>query len=103
MKYLKGIDIEDFRWPKDLYETWEILCKFSEKYGNEEQADSEGDGKNGEHIWDMTEKDLLKHYYKGLLKRTMGNVTLASKMANLHKNTLRSRLTKLGVPFKKTE
>ena len=45
-------------------------------------------------IWSMTQDDLLKTYYEGLLERTGGNKTEAAKLAGVEYKTFYSRLQK---------
>ena len=52
-------------------------------------------------IGDLAEKDLLKLYYERLLMRSNGNIKLAAEAADINPSTFRSRLSKVGVSFKK--
>ena len=49
----------------------------------------------------MTEQEMIEHYQKpyleGLLKRTAGNQTKASKIAGLPLNTFRDHCKKYGL------
>jgi hypothetical protein len=48
----------------------------------------------------MTEKDILKSYYQNLLSR-IKRITEVARLAGVKPNTLRSKLDKLGVQYKK--
>jgi DNA-binding NtrC family response regulator len=51
----------------------------------------------------MRERELLKNYYLGLLKKSSGNVRVASKKAGLIETTFRSKLDKLGIKYKRAD
>lgn len=67
----------------------------------EETASATNGKKNDLDIFKMTEQEMIEHYQKpyleGLLKRTAGNQTKASKIAGLPLNTFRDHCKKYGL------
>ena len=51
----------------------------------------------------MTENQLLKIYYEGLLKKTGGIVKEAAKIAGLKETTFRAKLDRMKVPFRRSD
>ena len=45
----------------------------------------------------MSEKDILRTYYEGLLRETGGNIAAAARIAKLKDSTFRNRLKKYGI------
>ncbi len=102
MKYLKDIHIEDYKWPTNIYEFWCALEDISERYYGTKSSSKKRKGEEGlEKIWSMSEKELLKLYYNGLLKNTGGSVKFAAKMTGLKTTTFWERLKKLGIKKKR--
>jgi hypothetical protein len=103
MAYLKDFDAEDLSLPKEPREFWDTICRLKE------ESDTDGAYRKFENdefigmVCGMRERDLLKNYYLGLLKKTAGNVRMAAKNAGVLETTFRSKLDKLGIKYKRTE
>ena len=112
-EYLSGISLGmSFQWPRNFYDLERFLNELAETHPSNRFISSalgrsvregESTSENLEKIWSLSEKDLLRLYYEGLLRKTGGNVNLASDLAKENKSTLRSRLKKLGIRYGKTE
>jgi DNA-binding NtrC family response regulator len=112
-EYLSGISLgTSFQWPRNFYDLERFLNELAETHPSNRFIASalgrsiregESTSENLEKIWSLSEKDLLRLYYEGLLRKTGGNVNLASDLAKENKSTLRSRLKKLGIRYGKTE
>ena len=104
MKYLNRID-EDYRGPEKVSDFWhateELKRNSLVEHHYLKHTQLLRDPKELKDIWVMGEPDLLRFYYKGLLKISGGNVTAAAKMARLKSTTFRERLNKYGVEFKR--
>jgi DNA-binding NtrC family response regulator len=100
MKYLKGVRKPDSQLPRNPYHAWKAL----EEIGSDGDGNAKGSGLSAfalDEISRLKEEDLLKRYYKKLLKTCAGNVRAAAIKTGLEENTFRSRLYKLGLKTKK--
>ena len=105
MKYLNRID-EDYRGPDNIAEFWYATEELKRNCIVEHQyvkhAQLLRDPEELEEIWFLDEPELLRFYYRGLLRLSGGNVTEAAKMAGLKPTTFRERLKKFKVEYKRT-
>jgi DNA-binding NtrC family response regulator len=101
MRSIVGISVEGYKYPDDPYEYWETLQDQKQEYDSGKEPEN-ARPEDGIDIWSLKEDDLRTKYYEGLLKKTGGNVRLASKLAGLKENTLRSRMDELQIPYKKS-
>jgi transcriptional regulator with AAA-type ATPase domain len=104
MMSIKGIYYDGGEYPEDLNEFWNALEE--QKKRSDDPNHKEGkrvEIKEGhlDFIENFNEKELLKIYYQKLLKRSNNNIKLAAEMAGHEYSTFRSRLIKIGVPFRK--
>jgi transcriptional regulator with AAA-type ATPase domain len=101
--------------PEEAYEFWsrlgeqvnsDILKDSRHELENQKNPDKQPHGENGQNCIDvseMTEAQLLKKYYEIRLRITGGNVKKAARQADVPNTTLRDRLDKLGVPFRRED
>lgn len=111
-QYLSGIDIDrNIILPDNYYKLKQYFIDLSKTYPsnsfiasalNNPITDNDK-GESLENIWSLSEKEVLKLYYNGLLKRTRGKTALVAKLAKEKTTTVRSRLEKLNIPFKKNQ
>lgn len=112
-EYMSGISLgPSFKWPRNFYDLEKFLIELAEANPSNRfiasvlgkgAVERESASEYLEKIWSLTQEDLLKLYYRGLLRKTAGNVTQASHFADVETSTFRSRLIKLGVPFGRNE
>ena len=107
MQYKKLLEVDDFAMslmPDDLHGFWKDLVQISKTEVNEVEDDRKKSSSQSDisAIFDMSDNDLKRFYYSGLLKKTGGNIKSASKIAGLSESTFRSRMDKLGVKYKKS-
>ena len=101
MKYLNEFDSLEYDHIDNPWEFWRTLKQvaqdkdhFSAEFESEEVLSA---------ISELKEVELLKLYYRKQLEKTGGNVKAAAKLVGLEENTLRSRMIKLGMAFRKRE
>ncbi len=101
MKYLNEFDSLEYDHIDNPWEFWRTLEQvapdkdhFSAEFESEEVLSA---------ISELKEVELLKFYYRKQLGKTGGNIKAAAKLVGLKENTLRSRMTKLGMAFRKRE
>ena len=103
MMAMKEIHYNGDKYPDSPIEFWNELEKI--KTNSPGQSVSkltiENEYIGREDFENLNETQLLKKYYEGLLKRCGGNVRLTSQKAGLNERTLRSKLDRIGVDFKK--
>jgi DNA-binding NtrC family response regulator len=101
MKCLMEFDSPEYDHIDNPWVLWSVLEQqqsdpyvdpFSAKLESEEVLSA---------ISELKEVDLLKLYYRKQLEKTGGNVKAAAKRVGLKENTFRSRLTRLGMGFRK--
>jgi DNA-binding NtrC family response regulator len=103
MAYLRDFSAGDTKLPGEPREFWDTICRLME------ESDTDGAYRKFENdeiiglVCGMRERDLLKNYYLGLLKKTAGNVRMAAKNAGVLETTFRSKLDKLGIKYKRTD
>ncbi|MCU0614014.1 MAG: hypothetical protein MUD09_02895 [Desulfobacterales bacterium] len=103
MAYLKEFDVEGLSLPGEPLKFWDTISRLKE------ESDTDGAYLNFENdefmhlVCGMRERDLLKNYYLGLLKKTAGNVRMAAKKAGVLETTFRSKLDKLGIRYKRAD
>lgn len=112
-EYLSGISFgTSFQWPRNFCDLERFLNELAEIHPSNRfiasvlgrsLREGESTTEKLEKIWSLNEKDLLRLYYEGLLRKTGGNVNLVSVLAKENKSTLRSRLKKLGIRYGKTK
>ena len=100
MRYLNGMYVPGYKYPKDPFEYWSVLRKQKEEYNFKNDKEKRRH-KSFDDIWSMKEDELRKIYYEGLLERTGRNVKSASRIAGVVETTFRDRLKKVGVQFKR--
>ncbi len=102
----------NFKWPRNFYDLEKSLTELAEANPSNRfiasvlgkgAVERESASEDLEKIWSLTQEELLKLYYKGLLRKTAGNVTQASHFAGVEYSTFRTRLIKLDVPFGRIE
>jgi len=98
MRWLIGVSEEKSSYPDDPYEYWKALEEQKRRLDEKETGNKHKDISD---IWSLTESDLRKTYYEGLLERARGNVRKASKMAGLKETTFRARMDSLAIRYKK--
>jgi DNA-binding NtrC family response regulator len=101
MRAIKGISVEGFKYPDDPFEYWQVLEDQKQKYDSDDNETANIAG-GASDIWCLEEDELRKMYYEGLLKKTGGNVRMASKLAGVNETTFRSRMDALQVNYKKS-
>ena len=101
MRSIMGLSIIGYKYPNDPYEYWSVLEEQKQQYLQKEGA-PDSNAEDYIDIWSMKEDDLRRKYYEGLLKKTGGNVRMASKVAGVAETTFRARLDKLQVTYKKS-
>ncbi len=99
MKCLMEFDSPEYDHIDDPWEFWSILEQ-TDPYKDLFSADFESEEIQSA-ISELKEVELLKLYYRKQLEITGGNIKAAAKRVGLKENTFRSRLTKLGIAFKK--
>ena len=111
------VDTSDLKkkLPKEIYDFWsrleeqvnsDILKDNRDELENQENHNKLKYSCNGQNCIDvseMTEAQLLKKYYEIRLSITGGNVNKAAEQADVKNTTLRDRLDKLKVPFRKED
>ena len=85
--------------PKDL----NLFLSRLEKLKDSDKPQDVPVGRNYIDVSEMTEAQLLKKYYEIRLRITGGNVKKAAEQADVPNTTLRDRLDKLGVSFRKED
>jgi len=110
--YLSGIDIgESNKLPDNYYALRQYFTDLAKMHPtnffiasaiNNQITDADA-GESLEPIWSLSEKEVLRLYYTGLIKKAGGNTTLVAKLAQEKTTTVRSRLEKLDIPFKKNQ
>ena len=104
MHYVAGAKIEnDASMPDDLGQYWnEIYTKPSTQDEQDDKTASTDDSEvNFDMLFEMSEDQLRKFYYSGLLRKFNGNIKKASAKTGLKETTLRSRMDKLGIDYKR--
>jgi len=101
MQYLKLVEVDEYTMPDDLQDFWKELVEIAGENGEVDNQQYSPNLPGTNDIFDMSENELKKIYYSGLLLKTGGKVKSASQMAGLKETTFRSRLDKLGVIYKK--
>ena len=102
MRSIMGLSVIGYRYPDDPYEYWNVLEEQKEQYETDNGM-AAGNIDQDLDIWSLKEDDLRKKYYEGLLKKTGGNVRMASQLAGVVETTFRARMDKLEVQYKKTK
>ena len=104
IQYIKGVKIgNEDQMPEDLEQYWnEIVAQTSTQPEQEENEDPENQSQlNLDALLDMSEEQLRKAYYLGLLRKCKGNIKKASAKTGLKETTFRSRMDKLGIDYKR--
>jgi energy-coupling factor transporter ATP-binding protein EcfA2 len=102
MRSLQGIQKKGYSYPDDPYEYWRVLCEQRKQY-DLVQENKRFDSRKFDDIWSMTEDELRKIYYEGLLSRSGGNIRTAAKMAGEKETTFRARLDSLKVSYRRLQ
>jgi DNA-binding NtrC family response regulator len=101
MKCLMEFDSPEYDHIDDPWELWSVLeQKQTDLYKDPFSAEFESEEVLSA-ISELKEVDLLKLYYRKQLEKTGGNIKAVAKRVGLKENTFRSRMTKLGMAFKK--
>ena len=102
MSYVQRTFVPGYNYPEDIYEYWSVL----EEQKKQKDSDKPQDGdcrQNNIDIFNMTDRQLSKYYYEGLLNITGYRVKDAARMAGLNHRTFRSRLDKLDIRYRKKD
>ena len=102
MHSIMGIKIIDYKYPDDVFEYWEALKEQKKRYFAEKKNASV-ENQALDWILGMSETDLLKVYYEGLLNKTGGMIKAAAKMAGHKESTFRFRLGKMGFSSRQSQ
>jgi transcriptional regulator with AAA-type ATPase domain len=103
MAYLKDFDAEDLGLPKEPRAFWNAISQLKEESETEDAYRNFENDEFMDLVCGMRERELLKNYYLGLLKKTAGNVRMGAKNAGVLETTFRSKLDKLGIRYKRTD
>jgi hypothetical protein len=101
MQYLKLVEVDEDTMPDDLQDFWKELVEIAGENGDVDNQQYSSNLPGTKDIFDMSENELKKIYYSGLLLKSGGKVKSASQIAGLKETTFRSRLDKLGITYKK--
>jgi DNA-binding NtrC family response regulator len=102
MAYLKDFNVEGYKLPGNPHEFWRVISELKEETETEDTCQKFENEEFMNLVCGMHERDLLKNYYLGLIKKSAGNVKAASTAAGLKETTFRSKLDKLGIKYKRT-
>lgn len=96
IEYLSGKDVEEEIISFRDIEDYCSIIGLRNKSGSS-TSEAKNSNRMSESVWSMTENELLKYYYKGLLKSAKSNIKIVSKLAGKKYTTLIDSLKRLGL------
>lgn len=101
MLWMKDIYYVGHDWPDQPLKFWKALEKENIMHADGTIEDVSDNPLFRDALIQLDEPELMRLYYKIHLAAAKGNIKVAAKAIDLHENTFRSRMSKLGIAYRK--